>query len=315
MKKKILLGSRFEREGFSELEKEFELIYPPGKSFSRKEVLERIGEVAVWVPGVKTDREIIEAGKELMLIANYGVGYDNIDVEYATQKGITVTNTPHSVLEPTAELCFALLMATARRISYYDRKLRMPEGLDWSMYGDLGTGLYGKTLGIFGMGRIGQAVARRAVAGGMRILYYNRKQLPEEIEKIYKAEYVPFDRLLKQADFLSLHAPASEDTQHLINTDTLGRMKKTAILINTSRGTVVDEKALVHALKSGIIAGAGLDVYENEPHISAGLKSLDNVVLTPHAGTKTREARREMQEEVARNILGFFHNTEISKVR
>ncbi|MFT3993735.1 MAG: NAD(P)-dependent oxidoreductase [Dysgonomonas sp.] len=314
--KKILMGYNFDRSGFKSLEGKFEMIYPEQEHFKREEILERIADVDVLVPNFsfQTDSEIIETAKHLQLIANFGVGYNNIDVEYAAKKGITVTNTPTSVLEPTAELCFALLLATARRIGYYNNKLHAAERLGWGLYDDLGVGVYGKTLGIYGMGRIGQAVARRAVASGLKIIYCNRHRLDEKIEKLYNATYVDFDTLLAESDFLSLNAPATKDTFHLIGESEFKRMKSTSILINTARGVLVDEKALVQALKNKEIFAAGLDVFENEPKITPELLTFENVVLTPHAGTQTYAGRIEMQEEVAKNIINFFEGGEIEKV-
>lgn len=314
--KKILMGYNFDRSGFKSLEGKFEMIYPEQEHFKREEILERIAAVDVLVPNFsfQTDSEIIETAKHLQLIANFGVGYNNIDVEYAAKKGITVTNTPTSVLEPTAELCFALLLATARRIGYYNNKLHAAERLGWGLYDDLGVGVYGKTLGIYGMGRIGQAVARRAVASGLKIIYCNRHRLDEKIEKLYNATYVDFDTLLAESDFLSLNAPATKDTFHLIGESEFKRMKSTSILINTARGVLVDEKALVQALKNKEIFAAGLDVFENEPKITPELLTFENVVLTPHAGTQTYAGRIEMQEEVAKNIINFFEGGEIEKV-
>lgn len=314
--KKILMGYNFDRSGFKSLEGKFEMIYPEQEHFKREEILDRIADVDVLVPNFsfQTDSEIIETAKHLQLIANFGVGYNNIDVEYAAKKGITVTNTPTSVLEPTAELCFALLLATARRIGYYNNKLHAAERLGWGLYDDLGVGVYGKTLGIYGMGRIGQAVARRAVASGLKIIYCNRHRLDEKIEKLYNATYVDFDTLLAESDFLSLNAPATKDTFHLIGESEFKRMKSTSILINTARGILVDEKALVQALKNKEIFAAGLDVFENEPKITPELLTFENVVLTPHAGTQTYAGRIEMQEEVAKNIINFFEGGEIEKV-
>lgn len=314
MKKKILLGSRFKKDLFKSLEKDFELIYPEKDVFSKKEILERIQDVQVLIPGIETDKEIIDKAEKLELIANFGAGYDSIDVAYATQKGIIITNTPHAVLEPTAELCFGLILTAARKISYYDWAVRTPDGIHWGLYDHLGTSLYGKTLGIFGMGRIGQAVARRAKASGMKIIYHNRKKLLKKIEKQYDAEYVSFEDLLCQSDFLSLNAPATPDTKHLMNTKTFSRMKKSAIFINAARGSLVNERDLIQALKSKSIAGAALDVFENEPNIPPELKRMDNVVLTPHAGTQTLEARENMQKEVAENIIQFYKGGKISKV-
>lgn len=314
--KKILLGYDFKREGFIELEGKFELIYPDKERFTKEEIIERMADIDVLVPNFsfQTDAEVIDAGKKLQLIANFGVGYNNIDVDYATQKGLTVTNTPSSVLEPTAELCFALLLAAARRIGFYNNKLHAGERLNWGLYDNAGLPVYGQTLGIYGMGRIGQSVARRAVASGMKIIYHNRRPLDKDLEKQYNAVYVDFDTLLKESDFISLNAPATPQTYHLIGEQELTKMKPTAILINTARGSLIDEKALAKALKEQVIFAAALDVYENEPKISPELFGLDNVVLTPHAGTQTYAGRIAMQREVAKNIINFFEGGEIDKV-
>lgn len=316
MKKRVLLGYKFLEEGFSSLEDNFELAYPKSEYFSKEEILEMLPSFDVLVPSFKfqTNKEIIDKGNNLKLIANFGVGYNNIDVDYAAQKGIAVTNTPYSVLEPTAELCFGLIITTARRISYYDRNIRTPRKLSWGLYDNPGVGLFGKTLGIYGMGRIGQAVARRAVAFGMKIIYHNRKPLSADIEAKYNARYVSLDELFSSSDVLTLNAPATPETYHFIGKEELHKMKSSAILINTSRGALVDEMALAEALSKNEILAAGLDVFENEPKITSALLELDNVVLTPHAGTQTIEGRLDMQKEVARNILGFFSGGEISKV-
>ena len=314
--KKILMGYNFKREGFASLEKQFEVIYPEKESFSPAEIKEKIKDADAFVPSSScpTDKNIIEASKNLKLIANYGVGYNSIDVGYATQKGITVTNTPQSVLEPTAELCFTIIQATARKVGYYNWKLHSGVELDWSLYGELAMPLYGQTLGIYGMGRIGQAVARRAIASGMHIMYHNRNRLPEDIEKKYNAKYVDFDTLLSESDIISLNAPYTPKTFHLMGKAQFAKMKNTAILVNTARGKLVNDEALINALKSGEIYAAGLDVYPNEPNIPEGYLSLDNVVLCPHAGTKTLAARIDMAKEVSKNIINFFEGGEIDRV-
>ena len=316
MKRKILLGRRFEKEGFSGLDKDFDLVYPGKDFFDRDETIRLLGDCEVFVPGsdFRIDSEIIDNGLKLKLIANYGVGYDNIDVGYATAKGIVVTNTPDSVTEPTAELCFGLMLATARRIGFYDRHIRMPGGLKWGLYDNLGVTLYGKTLGIIGMGRIGQALARRALASGMNIIYHNRKPLGRNLEDRYMARYAGFNELLSTADFISLNVPATRDTYHMIGQKELEMVKPTAIIINAARGNLIDEKALADALENKKIYGAGLDVFGNEPEIDEWLKNTEQVVLTPHAGTRTMESRLEMQKEVAANIIGFFNGGHIAKV-
>ncbi len=316
MKKKILSGHNFHREPFQVLNEQFDLTYPPSGYFKKDQILDIIGEYEVFIPNFSfyTDKEIIDKAKHLKLIANFGVGYNNIDVEYAAQKGIVVTNTPNSVLEPTAELCFGLIHAVARRIGFYNNKLRTPEGVSWGLYDNPGIAIYGKTLGIYGFGRIGQAIARRAIACGMNIIYHNRRPVAKEIEEKYNARYVSFDELLSQSDFISINAPATPETYHIIDEAAIDKMKSNAVLINTSRGYTVDEVALIEALKNNRIFGAGLDVYETEPRINPEFFKLDNVVLTPHAGTQTIEGRYDMQREVAENIINFYVGKPISKV-
>ncbi|MFV0469400.1 MAG: NAD(P)-dependent oxidoreductase [Dysgonomonas sp.] len=317
MKKKILFSHNFKREGFTALEGKYEMIYPERSIFTKEEVIKLIGDVNVLVPNFTfmTDKDIIDRAPKLELIANFGVGYNTIDTAYAASKNIVVTNTPYSVQEPTAELCFGLIISTARRIGYYNYQVRQPEGIGWGLYDNVGLSLRGKTLGIFGMGRIGQSVARRAIAFGMNIIYHNRTRLETSVEEKYNATYVSFDELLAQSDFLSLNAPATAETFHLISTDEFKKMKKTAALINTARGALVDEDALVSALKNGDIWAAGLDVYEHEPKIHPELLKLtESTVLSPHAGTQTLEDRLAPQHEVAENIIGFYNGSKISRV-
>ena len=309
--KKVLITYKLSPEIAKELDGKVEYVMPNKSGFRREEVLEMIDDFNVLIPNFSfyTDKEIMDRGTKLELIANYGVGYNNIDVDYAKQKGIAVTNIPHSVTEPTAEFAFALLLAAGRKIGFYDRKLRTPEGLRWGLYDDPGMPIYGKSLGIIGMGRIGQALARRAIASGMSIMYNNRNRLDKSIEDKYNARYVSLETLLRESDYISLNAPATKETKHMIGKKELEMMKESAVLINTARGSLIDEAALAHALKENQIWAAGLDVYENEPKILPALLELDNVVLAPHAGTKTSEARDEMALEVIENILGFYFDS------
>ena len=250
--------------------------------------------------------DVLALGKQLKLVANFGVGYNNIDVAYCHAHGIMVTNTPHTVTEPTAEHCFALMHTIAHRVAELDRKLRTePEKIVFGVMNNLGVSLYGKQLGIIGMGRIGQAVARRAVACGMQVVYHNRHRLDAEIEQRYDAKYMTLDELLKTSDYVSLNLPYTAEVHHLIDREALEKMKSSAILINTARGAHVDEAALVEALRSGKILGAALDVYEHEPQISEGLLKLDNVVLSPHVGTGTIDGRMDMCWNVEENVLAF----------
>ena len=309
--KKVLITYKLNPEIVKELDGKVEYVIPEKSDFKREQVMEMIADFDVIVPNFSfyTDKEMMDKGAKLELISNFAVGFNNIDVDYAKHKGITVTNIPNSVLEPTAEFAFALLLAAGRRIGYYDRNIRTPNGLSWGLYDEPGLPIYGKSLGIIGMGRIGQALARRAVASGMTIKYHNRSQLDKSIEDKYNARYVSLETLLRESDYISLNAPSSKETIRMIGKKELAMMKTTAIFINTARGNMVDEAALAHALKEKQIWAAGLDVFENEPKILPELLELDNVVLAPHAATKTLEARDEMGLEMIRNILGFYFNT------
>jgi len=315
---RILVSTRLFDEGFEELMNKYEVVFPEKEIFTKQEVIDIIPGFDAFISTFqfKMDKEVIEAAKgSIKIIANYGVGYNNVDVDYATQCGIVVTNTPDPVIEPTAELALALMLAAARRVGECDRKMRIPDGLKWGVMQNLGQSLYGKTLGIIGMGRIGQALARRALGCGMKIVYYNRTKLNPEIENQYQTQRIELNELLKTSDVITVHTPLTEETFHLIDSNRLKQMKSSAILINTSRGPVVDEAALIKALQTGVIASAGLDVFENEPTISPGLFDLDNVVLLPHNGTGTVDARIDMSRFVSQNIIRYFEGrTDISKV-
>ena len=271
---------------------------------------EQLREVDILVStfDYKVSREMIEGMPKLRLIANFGAGYNNIDLEACRERGVRVTNTPQPVIEPTAELAFALMIDVARRVSEFDRAIRQGTGQPMAVMNNLSHSLYGKTLGILGMGRIGQALARRAKASGMRIIYHNRNRLAVSVERLTDAQYVDFQTLLQDSDYLSLNLPYTPEVHHIIGKPELGMMKRSAYLINTARGAHVDEAALVEALQNGIIAGAALDVYEFEPKISAELLTLDNVVLSPHTGTGTWEGRIAMCENVSDNIIAFEQN-------
>ena len=255
-------------------------------------------------------REMIDHAPNLQLVTNFGVGFNNIDLDACRERGIRVTNTPQPVIEPTAELAFALMHDVARRTAEFDRKLRLGQAEPFGVMNNLSHSLYGKTLGIIGMGRIGQALARRAIAAGMTIIYHNRRPLgDEDIRRIgYEAKYISLEELLETADFVSLNLPYTPEVKHIIDGKALRMMKPTAYLINTARGAHVDEEALVKALKDGEIAGAAMDVYEHEPQIHPELLTLDNVVLSPHTGTGTWEGRIDMCENVCDNIIAWQNN-------
>jgi lactate dehydrogenase-like 2-hydroxyacid dehydrogenase len=252
----------------------------------------------------RLDASVLRANPQLEVVANVAVGYDNIDVAEATRLGITVTNTPDVLTETTADLTVALMLAVARRIPEADAFARSGDWTSWKLQpAQLGVDLHGKTLGLFGMGRIGRAVARRAVHGfGMRLMYTSRSRLAPEQESALEATYVPFDELLRSSDVISLHAPLTAQTRHVIGPAELAAMRPTAILVNTARGPLVDEAALAEALVAGHLWGAGLDVFEAEPRIEPRLASLrERVVLAPHLGSATAETRQRMADMAARN--------------
>jgi glyoxylate reductase len=242
------------------------------------------------------------AGRRLRIVANMAVGYDNIDVEAATQRGITVTNTPGVLDETTADTAFMLLLAAARRLGEAERLLRAGEWHAWGPKQLVGPDVWGKTLGIVGMGRIGEAVARRARGFGMKVIYSSRTEKPEADEEL-GAERRELDDLLRESDFVSVHTPLSEETRHLIGSRELSLMGESAVLVNTSRGPVVDEAALAEALAEGRIFAAGLDVYEEEPKVHPNLLELENVVLAPHIGSASIETRDRMAAMAAENIV------------
>jgi glyoxylate reductase len=308
MRQKILIAARVPRIGLSELEEKFDLIYPDEFQFDSDQFIHHIkdadGVLSVFVLPLK--RDVLSYAKQLKIIANFGVGYNNIDVDAATDMGIVVCNTPNSVTEPTAEMAMGLMISVMRRITETDRGLRGDPDFKWGMMENLGKGLYGKTLGIIGMGRIGRAVARRASASGMKIIYYNRTKLPRDLEAQSKAEWVPLEALISNADVISLHCPLTEKTHHLIDEKEMNQMKDGVFIINTSRGSVINEKALVKYLQIGKIGGAGLDVFEEEPVIHSDLYQMNNVVLTPHNATGTIDTRIELAREASNNILDFF---------
>ena len=300
---KIAFTTSLPAEGFARLEQH--TLYAP---------LEE-AEVLVSTFDKPVTREMIMSAPHLKLVTNFGVGFNNIDLEACRERGIRVTNTPNPVIEPTAELAFALMHDVARRTAEFDRKLREGKAEPFGVMNNLSHSLYGKTLGIIGMGRIGQALARRAVASGMRIVYHNRRPLGDEAMRRlgYEARYVSKEELLMEADFVSLNLPYMPEVKHIIDGKALRMMKSTAYLINTARGAHVDEQALVKALKEGEIAGAAMDVYEHEPQITPELLEMDNVVLSPHTGTGTWEGRIAMCENVCDNILAW-QNNEIDKM-
>ena len=251
----------------------------------------------------KFPAEVIEGLAGIRVIANVAVGYDNIDVAAATRRGILVTNTPEVLTDTTADFAFTLLLAAARRVVEGHQYVHSGQWTKWRIDLLVGQDIHHRTLGIFGMGRIGQAVARRARGFSMRILYHDAQPAPESIEKELGLELVGAERLLREADFVSLHVPLLPETRHLIGAQQLRMMKPTAILVNTSRGPVVDEAALAEALDQRVIAGAGIDVFEREPQVEPLLLKLENVVLAPHIASASVDTRRQMSMMAAENAV------------
>jgi len=280
-------------------------VYPVDKIHPRglllKKVKGRDGVLCLLTDTI--DAAVMDAaGPQCKVFANYAVGYNNIDVKEATRRGIIITNTPGVLTDATADMAWALLFAVARRCVESDRFLRAGKFHGWRPTMFLGGDITGKTLGIIGAGRIGTAMAMRSIGFKMKVLYYDIKR-NKELEEKLGAKRVSLEKLLKESDFVSIHTVLDETTRHLIGAKELRMMKKTAYLINTSRGPVVDEEALVKALKTGQIAGAGLDVYENEPKVAPGLKSCWNAVLTPHIASATHWTRSKMAEIAATNLV------------
>jgi glyoxylate reductase len=247
------------------------------------------------------------AGPQLRCVANVAVGYDNVDVGAATDRGVIVTNTPGVLTDATADLAMALILNVTRRLGEGERLVRRREPWSWDMFFLLGTSIEGKTLGIIGLGAIGRATARRARAFGMEIVYAGRRRAPEATEaELGGAEHLELDELLARADVVSIHAPLTPATHHLIDADRLALMGPGAYLVNTARGPIVDERALVTALRENTIAGAAIDVFEHEPEVDPGLLELDNVVLLPHLGSATLQTRTAMAVLAARNALAVL---------
>ncbi len=251
----------------------------------------------------RIDAALIERCPRLKVVANIAVGYNNIDVAACTVRGIMATNTPGVLDDSTADLAWTLMLGAARRITEVERYVRQGDWTGWRLKQWLGTDVHHATLGIVGMGRIGQAIARRAAGFEMRVLYHNRKRVAEDIESRLNAAWASLDELLGTADFVVLQVPYSQETHHLIGAAELAKMKPTAILINSTRGGVVDDAALIEALQKGTIRAAGLDVFENEPKLNPAFLGLDNVVLAPHIGSSTEETRRAMAMTAARNAV------------
>ena len=283
------------------------VMFDKKRAITKPEFIKLVKDVDGVLPlfNDKVDKDIIDAMNNCKIIANFAVGYNNIDVEYAHKKGIIVTNTPDVLTDSTADIAMTLVLACARRVPEGEKFMRSNKFHTWGPRTLLGYELRNKNFGIVGAGRIGSAVAERAKAFGCNILYYSNHK-NEELEKKTGAKKLPLKALLKTSDIVSLHVPLTPKTDHMLNKEMLGLLKSTAILINTARGNVIDEKALINILKEKKIFMAGLDVYENEPNINKDLFKLDNVVLSPHIGSATVESRNAMAKLAAENIVAVL---------
>lgn len=283
-------------------------VYDDSQSLITKdELIKRVADKDFLITPLSTqvDSDVIDNAPNLKLIANYGAGFNNIDIDYAKSKGIPVTNTPKVSTTSTSEVTCGLIIGLSHRMMEGDTLMRHEGFSGWAPLFFLGHELAGKTLGIIGMGQIGQAVAKRMHAFDMKILYTQRHQLDSETEDVLGATFSTFDDIIKNADVITLHLPASPATHHLIGAEQFKQMKDSAMLINAARGPIIDEAALYDALVNHEIAGAALDVYEKEPEVADGFKALKNVVLTPHIGNATVEARDAMAEIVAKNTVSM----------
>lgn len=316
MKPKVLLTQWVPEICNDRFKDKLELIYPnkDKKVFSYDEILEKVVDVdGFFVISSKADKRIIDAGKNLKVIGVLGVGYDSVDVEYATSKNIGVINAPNSVTEATAELTIGLIISSMRNIVGYDKTMR--EG-KWvaSAFSDSSTEVFGQTLGIIGLGRIGKSVCKKAQAMGMTVLYYKPTRLSIEEEKELNVEYKDMDSIFKESNCVTLHMPYTKDSHHLVDEKRLSQMKKGSFLINVARGAIVKESALVEALNNGTLKGAALDVYEFEPKVSKELLACENVVMTPHVGTQTLQVRVNMFNESMTGVESFLQGEKPSNL-
>lgn len=313
LKQKVYVTREIPERGLKMIREHFDAeVWPEYGPPPQEVIIEKVGNVDAFVSLLsdKIDAEVFGAARKLKIVAQMAVGFDNIDVKLATKRGIYVTNTPEVLTETTADFAWALLMAVARRVVEADRYVRTGKWkVSWHPSMLLGRDIHGATMGIVGAGRIGSAVAKRAKGFNMKILYYDVVPRPE-LEKELGAKNVDLDTLFEESDFITVHVPLTNQTHHMINEEKLRLMKKTAYLINNSRGAVIDETALYRALKEEWIAGAGLDVYEREPtQLNNPLLKFDNVVLAPHISSSSHETRSRMAKMVAENLIAFFEGT------
>jgi D-3-phosphoglycerate dehydrogenase len=306
---KVLITRPIQQEAIDKIAQQCEvLVHPVDEAMPAELLAAAVHDVSGVMPsGVRISEDVIARAPKLCVVANIGVGYDNVEVEACNKRGIMVTNTPDVLTEATADLAFALILAAARRVPEGDRYVRELKWTCWQWNFMLGAEMHGKVLGLYGLGRIGRAVARRGGGFSMRILYHARHRVPESVEKELAAEFVDRETLLRESDFLSIHVPLTPETRHAIRAPELARMKPSAFFINTARGNIVEESALVEALQAGRIAGAGLDVFEYEPTVHPALLAMNNVVLMPHVGSATEETRLRMAMLAGDNLLAALN--------
>lgn len=309
MKQKVFIAGKVPRVAYDMLAAEFDVtMHDDLRLLSKQEIIAGVAGKDALLPLLsdQVDAEVINASPNLKIIANYGAGFNNIDLAAATARGIPVTNTPAVSTDATADLTWGLIIAIARRIVEGDKNTRAGRFTGWAPLYHLGVEVTGKTLGIVGLGNIGKAVAKRAKGFDMRVVYHSRTRLTPEQEAELGVEYQPLAEVIREADFLTFHVSYNPSMRHMIGAAELASMKKTAFLINAARGPLIDEQALLGALRAGTIAGAALDVYEFEPKITPGLEELDNVILCPHLGNATVETRDAMARVAARNIIAVL---------
>jgi glyoxylate reductase len=309
MKPKILVSRKIQEGPLTLLRKQAEvMVNPEDRAMTPEEIIANLpGRVGLLAAGSDPiSAKILEAGRDLKIVANNAVGFNNIDLAAATRLKIAATNTPEVLTDTTADLAFALMLGVARRMGEAERFVRAGKWVGFHPNLLLGSDVHGKTLGIVGLGRIGSAVAKRALGFDMEILYNDIRKVESGLVDMLRAMYLPLKELLAKSDFVTLHVPLSPETTHLIGREELCLMKKTAFLINASRGPVVDESALVEGLRSGVIAGAGLDVYEKEPRVTPELLTMENVFLVPHIGSATSATREKMAGVAVKNILAVL---------
>jgi len=312
-KAKILILGQPLTEGVATLKDTLDVIQAP-KDVTRDWILENVADVdGILTVNVAIDQEIIDNATNLKMISTHSVGYDHIDVNYAAKKQIIVSNAPETVMVSTAELTMGLIIDTLRKITYFDKQLRGKTWSDTQSRSGLTTGLAGKTLAVYGFGRIGQEVARLAQAFGMTVIYNKRSRLSAKQEAEYNVSFREFEDLIAEADVLTLHAPATAETKKIIDAKVFAKMKSSAYLINTARGALVNQDDLKTALETGAIAGFGGDVFIEEPRLPVELLDLDNVVLTPHIGTATLESRIATGQEASENLIGYFTEGKVIK--